>query len=339
MGCVFGPVPSRRLGRSLGIDPVPMKTCNWNCVYCQLGRTRRLTAERGVYVEPEAILSELRGFLVRRNGDDGAGNHGAGDRGDGDQGARPHGAGDIDWITIVGSGEPTLNAGLGELVAGVKALTRIPLAVITNGSLLYDPRVRAELADADAVLPTLDAGTQELYRRINRPHSRFTLRQHLDGLAQFRSEYLGRLWLEVMLVAGVNDGTEALESTARSIRTFAPDEVHLSLPERPPCESWVRPADEAGLTRAQAILGDVARVLHPALGRFELGGQASLPEAVEGVVTRHPMRETELLHTISSAAPDQARMLLERLEQAGRVHIVERYGVRFVCGGSGERTS
>lgn len=334
MGHIFGPVPSRRLGRSLGIDPVPMKTCNWNCVYCQLGRTRRLTAERGVYVEPEAILSELRGFLARCNGGDGAG-----DQGDGTQGARHHGAGDIDWITIVGSGEPTLNAGLGDLIAEVKALTRLPLAVITNGSFLFDPTVRAELANADAVLPTLDAGTQELYRRINRPHSRFTLRQHLDGLAEFRSEYPGRLWLEVMLVAGLNDGTAALEATARGVQAIGPDEVHLSLPERPPCESWVRPADEAALTRAQAILGDVARVLHPALGRFELGGQASLPEAVEGVVTRHPMRETELLRTISSAAPDQARTLLERLEQDGRVHIVERYGVRFVCGGSGERNS
>ena len=150
MAYVFGPVPSRRLGQSLGVDTIPLKTCNWNCVYCQLGRSEPLINERREYVPREIIMAEVKETLQ---------NH------------RP---GEIDWVTFVGSGEPTLHSGIGWLIRQVKAFTDIPVAVITNGSLLYLPAVREELAPADAVLPTLDAGSAQLYRQINRPYPALT---------------------------------------------------------------------------------------------------------------------------------------------------------------------
>lgn len=305
MRYVFGPVPSRRLGQSLGIDPIPLKTCNWNCVYCQLGRTRPLTNQRQEYFPPQAILAEVRAAL------------------------NAHPPGEIDWITFVGSGEPTLHAGLGWLIRQVKALTDLPVAVITNGSLLYLPEVREELAAADAVLPTLDSGTMKLYRQINRPHPELTFTRLLEGLIAFRDEYQGKLWLEVMLVRGLNDTETALRDIATALPQIRPDEVHLNLPIRPPVESWVQPPDEEGLLRATAILGDTAKVIHPAAGNFDLSGYDSLAEAVVAIITRHPMRQAELEQALARWAPGQITQVLAELKASGQAQVVERYGARF----------
>jgi len=226
MAYVFGPVPSRRLGQSLGVDTIPLKTCNWNCVYCQLGRSEPLIDERRDYIPREIIMAEVEEAL------------------------RSHRPGEIDWVTFVGSGEPTLHSGLGWLIRQVKTLTEIPVAVITNGSLLYLPAVREELAPADAVLPTLDAGSAWLYRQINRPYPALTFERLVDGLKAFRQTYRGKLWIEVMLVKGLNDGEQALRDLAAVLREIGPDEVHVLLPDRPPAETWVQPTDEEGLLRA-----------------------------------------------------------------------------------------
>jgi wyosine [tRNA(Phe)-imidazoG37] synthetase (radical SAM superfamily) len=305
MGAVFGPVPSRRLGQSLGIDPIPLKTCNWNCVYCQLGRTVPLTNERREDVPREAIVAEVRQALAA------------------------HGPGAIDWVTFVGSGEPTLHAGLGWLIRAVKGLTDLPVAVITNGALLYLPEVREELAAADAVLPTLDAGDAATYRRINRPWPTLTFERLIAGLLAFRRAYHGRLWLEVMLVRGLNDDAAELSAIRDLVRQIAPDEVHLNRPTRPPAEPWVEPTDDAGLLRATAILGPIARVLHPAAGSFDLSGSASVADAILEIVTRHPMREDELRRAVTRWAPAQVDQVLRELSESGRVQVMERYGARF----------
>jgi wyosine [tRNA(Phe)-imidazoG37] synthetase (radical SAM superfamily) len=305
MKYVFGPVPSRRLGQSLGIDTIPLKTCNWTCVYCQLGRTRPVTHTRKDYFPPADILVEVGQALAA------------------------HQPGDIDWVTFVGSGEPTLHASIGWLIEQVKTLTEIPVAVITNGSLLYGPQMRHDLAAADAVLPTLDAGTPELYRRINRPHPDATFERLVAGLLDFRRQYSGRLWAEVMLVRGLNDTEQALRDIASILRRVEPDEVHISLPTRPPAEIWVQPADDEGVLRALVILGEVAHVLHPAAGSFDVSGYENLADAVIGIITRHPMRQEELERTLDQAAPDQVDDILAELEQSGRAQVVERYGVRF----------
>lgn len=305
MRYVFGPVPSRRLGQSLGIDPIPLKTCNWNCVYCQLGRSRPLVNERKDYFPPQAILAEVREAL------------------------NTHTPGEIDWVTFVGSGEPTLHASLGWLIRQVKALTDLPVAVITNGSLLYLPEVREELAAADAVLPTLDAGTPALYRQINRPYPELTFACLVAGLIAFRREYPGKLWLEVMLIHDLNDTEAVLQDIAAVLRQIRPDEVHLNLPTRPPVEPWVQPPDEEGLMRATAILGDIAKVVHPAAGNFDLSGSASIAEAVVGIITRHPMRQAELEQALAQWAPGQITQVLAELEATGQAQVVERYGTRF----------
>jgi len=245
------------------------------------------------------------------------------------QALRSHSPGEIDWVTFVGSGEPTLHSGLGAIIRQVKAHTTIPVAVITNGSLLYLPEVRADLILADAVLPTLDAGSADLYRRINRPWPELTFDSLVGGLLAFRSEYSGKLWVEVMLVRGMNDSEEALRDLATVLERIQPDQVHLSLPVRPPAESWVRPADEEGLLRAQAILGDVARVLSPAQGEFDLCGCEDVSEAILSIITRHPMREDDLFTSIQRWPDEDVRQILESLSESGKAQLVTRYGVRF----------
>ena len=305
MKYVYGPVPSRRLGQSLGVDPVPLKICNWNCVYCQLGRSKPLVNERREYFPAEDILKDVKQALAS------------------------HDPEDIDWVTFVGSGETTLYSRLGWLLEEVKTLTQHPIAVITNGSLLYKPEIREELALADAVLPSLDAGTEELYRRVNRPAAELSFESLLDGLIAFRKEYQGNLWVEVMLVQGLNDSELALRDIANALALIQPDEVHIVLPTRPPVETWVQPADEDALLRARATLGDIAHVHHPGSGSFHLSGDESLAEDVVGIITRHPMSESQLIETLQQWSPEDIAATMLELERSGRAQIVERLGIRY----------
>ena len=307
MKYVFGPVPSRRLGQSLGIDPIPLKSCNWNCVYCQLGRTIPMTNERKEYIPSEEILTQVQAALASSRPDE------------------------IDWITFVGSGEPTLHSGLGGLIRRVKSLTDKPVAIITNGALFYRREVRQELLAADAVLPSLDAGNPQLYRKVNRPWPDLTFERQIEGLSAFRREYAGKLWVEVMLIQGLNDTEEALREIADVLAVIEPDIVHLGLPTRPPAEAWVQPSDEEGLLRAHAILGEIAHVVHPAAGSFDLSGYDNLADAVMGIITRHPMREDELVKTLERYSPSELKSVLESLIDNNRAQIVTRYGVRFWC--------
>ena len=181
---VFGPIPSRRLGRSLGISPLPKKTCNYSCIYCQLGRTDKMTNKRQEFYKTEDIIAEFKQYLK-----------------DSDK---------FDIVTVVGEGEPTLAANLGELVVALKALTDKPVAVITNGALLSDPQVREELCHADMVLPSLDAYNQEISKKIDRPYGTIKFEEEFEGLKKFTHVYEGELWLEIMLVDGINDDEQSI---------------------------------------------------------------------------------------------------------------------------------
>jgi wyosine [tRNA(Phe)-imidazoG37] synthetase (radical SAM superfamily) len=307
MKYVFGPVPSRRLGQSLGIDTIPLKTCNWNCVYCQLGRTQPLVNERKEYCHSKEVLAEVWEAL------------------------ETHQPGEIDWVTFVGSGEPLLHNRQGWLIRQVKDMTQLPVAVITNGSLLYLPEVRQELIAADAILPSLDAGREDLYRRINRPHPELTFESLVEGLVAFRDEYLGKLWVEVMLVRGLNDTLQALRDIARVLERIRPDAVHINLPTRPPAETWVQLPSGESLMQAMAILGNIAEVVHPAEGSFDLSGYENPLDAVIGIITRHPMRQEELERSLERWTPGQVNQALADLTASGRAQVVKRYGVRFWC--------
>jgi len=302
---IYGPVPSRRLGQSLGIDPIPFKTCNWNCVYCQLGRTSPLNNERRDYFPPDEILAEVEAAL------------------------KAHRPGEIDWITFVGSGEPTLHASLGVMIRRLKGMTQLPIAVITNGSLLQWPEVREELLAADAVLPTVDAGTELLYRKINRPAAELDFARFIDGIVAFRQAYRGKLWVEVMLVQGLNDSEDALRDLAAVLQRIRPDEVHLNSPTRPPCEPWVKPVDDVVLDRAQRILGEVTHIVRPARGEFDLTGFDNVVDAIVAVITRHPVSEEELLRLLDRWQPGHVRKSLADLEQSKRAQVVMRGDRRY----------
>ncbi len=305
MNYVYGPIPSRRLGRSLGVDLIPLKTCNWNCVYCQLGRTTPLTNARQEYIPRQAIFAEVKAALAH------------------------HPPGSIDFISLVGSGEPTLHSGIGWLIRAIRAETAIPLAVITNGALLYLPDVRAELAAADVVMPTLCAGSAELYQQIHRPHPEATFARLVTGLTALRAEYTGKLWIELMLLRGVNDTEPALTELAAVLQRIQPDAVHVILPERPPAETWVAPADDEGLLRAAAILGPVAQIVTPHSLAIDANDYANAEEAILGIVTRHPMTEVQLVQTLARWPAGEVRAALAALLAQETIHAVDRFGATF----------
>ena len=305
MKYVFGPVPSRRLGQSLGIDTIPLKTCNWNCIYCQLGHSRPLVNKRREYVPREDVLTEVKQVLDS------------------------HKNGTIDWITFVGSGEPTLHIGIDWLIQEVKALSDLPVAVITNGALLFLPEVRESLLQADAILPSLDAGNSDSFRRINRPYPESTFDRQVEGLGALRQEYQGRLWVEVMLMDQINDSEADIEEISSTLEAVQPDEIHIILPTRPPVETWVRPSGEEGLLRARAILGKIAKVIQPIDESFDLSGYENIVEAIVGIITRHPMSQDELEATLESYFPGETKKALEKLETNGQAQAVERYGNYF----------
>jgi wyosine [tRNA(Phe)-imidazoG37] synthetase (radical SAM superfamily) len=311
MKYVFGPVPSRRLGQSLGIDPIPLKTCNWNCVYCQLGRTVPLTSVRRVYVPPQDILSEVKQVLVTPS------------------------SGRLDWITFVGSGEPTLHSRLGDVIRGVKRITGIPVAVITNGAVVPECGRRSPY---DAVLPHWIPTRNCTLINPALSHVRAPCGR-VGGVRKHFLEDCGG----GHAMRGLNDGEQALREIA-AVRRIRPDEVRQYQP--PPPRHGEYPEEEA-LTRGLAILGQVARVVHPAEGSFERGLQEDLVEAVVSIITRHPVRHDELVHMLTRWAPGDIDQALTALEQSGKAQTVARYGhlfwtaapSHFPAEGSSERTN
>lgn len=305
MRFVYGPIPSRRLGRSLGVDPIPLKTCNWNCVYCQLGRSVPLLHERAEYAPRQEILDEILAAVTH------------------------HTPGEIDYITFAGSGEPTLHSGLGWIIRHIKERTALPVAVITNGSLLYLPEVRTALLPADVVMPTLSAGSADLYRRIHRPHPEATFARLVSGLAAFRAVYAGQLWLEVMLLGGLNDQEEALHDLAALLERLRPDQIHLMLPERPPAEPWVRPPDAEGMVRVAATLGASAHVVHALPVDVNASDYATPADAIVSIVTRHPMNRAQLHQALHRWPPGEVDNALTSLCESDEIFAVERLGMEF----------
>jgi len=217
---IYGPVPSRRLGRSLGIDLVPLKTCTYDCVYCQLGRTTNKTIERKEYVAIEEVLAELEKKLS--------------------VGPSP------DYITLAGSGEPTLNNGIGHLIHRIKNLTNIPVTVLTNGSLLWMSEVQEDLMMADVILPDLDAGDERLFQYVNRPHAGISFEQMVEGIAAFTRRFPGQVWLEVFLLGGITGIPAEVEKIAAIAQRIQPERIQLNTVTRPPAEESARqvPADQ-----------------------------------------------------------------------------------------------
>ncbi len=216
---IFGPVPSRRLGRSLGVDLVPFKTCTYDCIYCQLGRTTHKTMQRKEWVPMDIIIAQLKAKLSTKP----------------------------DYITLSGSGEPTLFSRLEDLISRIKDITDIPVAVLTNGSLLWLPEVRKALKSADLVVPSLDAGSSQIFQYVNRPHGDIMFSKMVEGLVKFRDEYTGKYWLEVFLLAGITTTEMEINRMKTCINSIGPDKVQVNTVTRPPAEGFAEPVPQKQL--------------------------------------------------------------------------------------------
>lgn len=259
---VYGPVLSRRLGLSLAVSPIPPGTCTYDCVYCQLGRTGRLQSKRESFYKKEKILAEI----VSRAKD-----------------IKP------DFISFVGDGEPTLNCDLGWLIREVKDRFDFPVAVITNGSLLFRKDVRQDLQNADVVIPSLDAGNEKTFHRINRPHCSIDFASVVEGQAEFRNDYPVQVWMETMLVKGVNDSEEELLDVKEALAIIKPDRVYLMTSIKPPAESWVELPDAASIERARKIVNRAVPIVNVEEGEINSAGFSDARQAILTIGSRHPL--------------------------------------------------
>ena len=300
---IFGPVPSRRLGRSLGIDITPYKTCTFDCVYCQLGRTTERTVQRKEYVPKDLVLAELKGFLDKS-------------------------VEDIDCITFAGSGEPTLHSKIGEMIDAIKTMTDVPVVVITNGSLLFLEDVRNDLMNADLVLPSLDAATTPVFRAVNQPHESLKVEQIIEGLRIFREAFEGKFWLEIMIVKGLNDQEDEILALLDAVSRIGPDRVQLNTVVRPSADD----VEAAGR-------GEMIRICERFAGSSEFKGDVEIiADARIGVradilplLQRRPLTMDEISDALQmhrNEAAKYLRELVDRGDVVSAVHGGKRYFAR-----------
>ena len=285
MKYIYGPVPSRRLGRSLGIDPIPSKTCNYQCIYCQLGKTTNLTNERKDFYTREEIYQEIEEAISKNKGK-------------------------FDYITFVGSGEPTLNKSLGKLILKAKECSNKPICVITNGALLSSLEVRKELMSADVVLPSLDAGDEKSFIRINRPHPQIKYDAMIDGLRKFKREFKGKSWIEVMIIKGINDSKEELLKIKEKIDLIKPERIDINVPIRPPAEKWVEIPDKTIISLLNEVFGKYRDITFPEMGKFGLYSEDFKKELLN-ILERHPMRQEQIIETFKSESFNGDKILLK----------------------------
>jgi len=297
MKYIYGPVPSRRLGRSLGIDPIPSKTCNYQCIYCQLGKTTFFTNERRNYYPKEEIIAEMREAIEQNEKK-------------------------IDYLTFVGSGEPTLYKDLEELILTAKELSKNPISVITNGALLYNSEVSKTLMLADVVLPSLDAGDSKLFIKINRPHPSLKYNEIIQGLIEFKKRFKGKLWLEIMIIKGVNDSNENLLKIKEKIDLIKPDRIDINVPTRPPAENWVKIPDKSIIPLLMEIFGDIYDINFPEKGKFDIYS-SGFENEVLSIIERHPMRQDQIIETFSTDNFNQ-KEILQRLKALESRKIITR---------------
>ncbi|HPD07521.1 MAG TPA: radical SAM protein [Candidatus Bipolaricaulis sp.] len=306
MEVAFGPVPSRRLGRSLGINNIPPKICSYSCVYCQLGRTIRIRVDRDTFYDPEEIIRavEVRLSELRRKDEP------------------------VDYLTFVPDGEPTLDANLGREIELLKQLS-IPVAVITNSSLIFREDVREELSRADWVSLKVDAASEPVWRRINRPHKKLDLAEIKQGLLEFARTFRGTLASETMLIQGLNEDTAELEKIAKLLAELEPAIAYIAIPTRPPAEAWVKPADEGAVARAYALFSERLTRVELLIG-YEGNAFSTIGDAVQdllSITAVHPMRKQAVQELLARDRADWE--VVRRLLAEGKLVELTYQGERF----------
>ncbi len=268
MSYIFGPVPSRRLGFSLGVDLVPFKVCSLDCIYCQIGKTTRKTVARKEYAPSTKILSELEKTLI--------------------------GSKTIDYITLSGSGEPTLNSKIGEIIRKIKKMTTIPVAVLTNATLLSDDALKKDLLPADLVVPSLDGATQDVFEKVNRPCASLKTEKIIRGMIDFSKVYKGEIWLEIMLVKGINETESELNALKSAVEQINPDKIQLNTPVRPPCELWVETLSASKLIKVKKFFGNKCEII----AKFDRKGHKAYLKDVEDeiltLINRRPVTSKDI---------------------------------------------
>lgn len=302
---VYGPVSSRRLGRSLGVDLIPLKTCTYDCIYCQLGRTTRKTFDRAEYVPLDEVLEEIDRKLAEEP--------------------------ELDYISLAGSGEPTLHSRIGELIRKIKQRTTVPIAVFTNGSLLWMPEVREELMAADLVLPSLDAGAESIFRYVNRPHKKVRFDTMVEGLELFAKEFKGEMWLEVFLVAGSTGMASEVLRIGELVRRIHPLRLQINTATRPTAEdfAFAVSADQmhefaADLERCVPGHIEVIADTPPCTAAAPIDREAT-DEEIVALVGRHPCTVADV-STALRIDRSEATARLERLSAEKRVERVLQNG-------------
>jgi len=272
----------------LGIDLVPFKTCTYDCIYCQLGRTTRKTIQRREWVPLQDVLKELKAHLATQP----------------------------DYITIAGSGEPTLHAGIGNLIKAIRAVTDIPVAVLTNGSLLWLAEVRDALGDADLVIPSLDAGSERLFRHVNRPHREITFHKMIDGLLEFRKCFSGQYWLEVFLLGGITGLSVPVKEIARLIKRVSPHRIHVNTVVRPPAESFAFPVSDDLMEGFVKVFGPRAEVIGRCKDLPAEAQTAHDPQEILALVARRPCTLEDIAAGLG-LDPVEAGSRVDQLAAAG----------------------
>ncbi|MCJ7541356.1 MAG: radical SAM protein [Desulfobacterales bacterium] len=296
---LFGPVPSRRLGISLGVDLVPMKTCTLNCIYCECGKTSHLTLERKEYVSFETVKKELTHYLAHH--------------------ARP------DYITFSGSGEPTLNSKIGDVIRFLKdRVPDVPVAVLTNSTLFSQKQVRSDIKNAVVVIPSLDAATEKIFNKINRPSPHLNVDTIVDGLIRFRKEYNGKIWLEVFIVPGMNDTIAELNALKLVIGKIKPDQVHLNTLDRPGSVSTLRAATREELERVLNVfqMENAAIVADPPEQKALFAYRKDTAAAILGTIARRPCTSKDLSE-IMGLQVKEVDTYLKSLEADEKIKVVK----------------
>lgn len=289
---LYGPVPSRRLGYSLGVDIIPFKTCSLDCIYCQLGLTTNKTIRRRKFYSTVEITNEIKRMIKSEK--------------------------EIDYITFSGSGEPTLNPILGPLIEEIKKITDIPVAVLTNGTLLYQKEVREDLKKADLIVPSLDAATPEVFKKINRPHNALQLETIIQGLIDFRREFKGTLWLEIMLVKGLNDSSEHLVELKKIAAEIKPDKIHLNTVVRPPSDSSALPLNEEELNEIKNFLGPDCEVAAVFKKTKRKSPPKNLQQEILSLLRRRPVTLDDISRSLGRN-PSEVSKALASLIQSGTI--------------------
>jgi wyosine [tRNA(Phe)-imidazoG37] synthetase (radical SAM superfamily) len=295
MEYVYGPVPSRRLGFSLGVDIVPYKACTLDCIYCQLGRTTRKVIKRKPYTPKEEIFKEIGIFLNKLM--------------------------NIDFITFSGSGEPTLHSEIGALIKGVKKITSIPVAVLTNGTLLFMKDVQKDLLEADVVLPSLDAASQHVFKGINRPHNSLNIESIINGLKGFRKIFSGQIWLEIMLIKGYNDDSKELLQIKKALSEIQPDKIHLNTVIRPPSEKYASSLNPDEMRAARDLLGESCEIIAEFHGKGYVGNR-DLKSAIIEMTKRRPVTITDIANVFGISEAN-AEKLVEMLKAKSKLKEIQ----------------